>query len=138
MSGLADTGYGLNLGNLEYHQSFAERHPDLVLKIEYLKYLGGVDPFNISGVDGRKQSEQGTGRVDVTAVITYKNPFVVNLKPVTVSLYLGEGVACNTIFSWPFMQIIKPSFVTDNDALVSGLLGEKYRLGMMVPQISKE
>ena len=56
------------------------------------------DTLNISEEDRGKQSEQGTGRVDVTAVITYKTLFVVNLKPVTVSLYLGEGVACNTIF----------------------------------------
>ena len=34
--------------------------------------------------------------MDVTAVITNKNPFVVNEKPVTVSLALGEGVSCKT------------------------------------------
>ena len=28
--------------------------------------------------------------------------------------------------------------MTDNNALVSGLLGDKFRLDMMVPQISKE
>ena len=58
MSGLADAGSGLNLGNLEYHQSVAERHPNLVLKILYLKDMENVDPFNISGVDGGKESEQ--------------------------------------------------------------------------------
>ena len=68
-----------------------------MLKFEYLKGLEDVDPFNISGVDGGKGSEQGKGRVDDTAVITYKTPFLVNGKPVTVSLALGKGVACNTI-----------------------------------------
>ena len=97
--GLGDTGAGLNLGNIEYHQLLAKRHPNLVLKFAYLKDIGGVDPFNISGVDGGKESEQGNVGVDVTAVITYKTPFLVNGKPVTVSLALGEGVACNTIFS---------------------------------------
>ena len=79
----------MNLGNLEYHQSVAERHPNLVLKFSYLKDLEDVDLFNISGVDGGKESEDGKGGVDVTSVITYKKPLVVNGKPVTVYFYLG-------------------------------------------------
>ena len=100
----------------------------MVLKFVRSKDMYDVDQFNISRVDGRKESEQGKGGVDVTAVITYKTPFVVNGKPVTVSLALGEGVACNTIFSWPFLHIIKASIMNKNDSLVSGLLGEQFRL----------
>ena len=59
MPGLDNTGSGLNLGNIEYHQSVSERHPNLVLKFEYLKDLDDVDPFNISRVDRGKESEQG-------------------------------------------------------------------------------
>ena len=51
MFGLADTGAGLNLGIMYYHQLVAERHPNFVLKFAYLKDLDDVDPFNISGVD---------------------------------------------------------------------------------------
>ena len=138
MSYLADTGPGLNLVNLEYHQSVAERHPNLVLKFAYMKDLDDVDPFNISRVDGGKESEQGKGGVNVTAVITYKTPFVVNKKPVTFSRALGEGMTCNTIFSWPFLHKTKNSIMTENNALVSGLLGEQFRLEMMVTQRSKE
>ena len=54
MFGLFDTGTGLNLVNMDYHQPVTERHPNLVLKFEYLKDLDDVDPFNISGVDGLK------------------------------------------------------------------------------------
>ena len=36
-----------------------------------------------------------------------KKTFVVNGKTVTVSFALVEGVACNNIFSWPFLQKIK-------------------------------
>ena len=50
MSGLADTGSGLDLVNLKYHQSVAERHPNLVPKFAYLKDLEDVDPFNTSVV----------------------------------------------------------------------------------------
>ena len=66
MSGLSDTGTGLNLVNLEYHQSFAERHPNLVLRFDYTKDLYDVDPLNISRVYRGEESEQGKGGVDVT------------------------------------------------------------------------
>ena len=52
--GLSNKGAGLNLVNLEYHQSVAERHSNLVLKFACLEDLEDVDPFNISGVDGGK------------------------------------------------------------------------------------
>ena len=68
ISGLAYTGAGLNLGNLEYHQSVSEFQPNLLLKLLYLKDMDDVDPFNISGVDGGKESEQGKGGVDVTTL----------------------------------------------------------------------
>ena len=56
---LDNTGYGLNPGNLEYHQSVSERHPNLVLKFAYLKDMDDVDPSNINEVDVVKESEQG-------------------------------------------------------------------------------
>ena len=43
-----------NQGNMDYHQSAAERHPNLGLKFACMKDLDGVDPFNISGVDRGK------------------------------------------------------------------------------------
>ena len=47
-------------------------------------------------------------------------------------------MACNTIFSWPFLQTIKASIMTENNTLVSGLLEDKFKLDMMVPQRAKE
>ena len=70
MFGLDDTGYGMNLVNIYYHQSVAERYPNLVLKLTYMKDLYDVDPFNISGVDGGKGSKQGNIGVGVTILIT--------------------------------------------------------------------
>ena len=52
-----------------------------------------MDPFNISVVDVGKEIEQVKGEIDLTTVIAYKTPFVVNGQPVTVSLALGEGLA---------------------------------------------
>ena len=45
----------------------------------------------------------GWGGVYVTAVDTKKTPCVVNIQPVTLAFSLGEGVACNTILSCPFL-----------------------------------
>ena len=138
MYGLSNTGSGLNLRNPEYNQSVADHHLHLVLKFAYLKDLDDVDPFNIIGVDISKESEQGKGRVYITAVINYKNTFLVNGKPVIASLALVERVACNTIFSWPFPKTIKASIMNENNALVSGLLGYQFKLEMMVPQRAKK
>ena len=63
---------------MNYPQSSAERHHNLVMKFVYLKYFDGVDPFNTSGVDGGKEIKQGKSGLDVTSVITYKTPLVVD------------------------------------------------------------
>ena len=89
MSILTDTIVGFNLVNLDYHQSVEELHINLVLKFTYLEDLENLDPLNISGVDGGKETEQGKVGIDVTAVFTYKNTFIVNAQPETVYLALG-------------------------------------------------
>ena len=89
MFGLADTGDGLNLENMDYHQSVAERQPNLVLKLAYLKDMDNLDPLDISWVYGGKENVQGKIGVYVTSVITYKNKFMVNLQPVKLSLVQG-------------------------------------------------
>ena len=55
-----------------------------------------------------------------------------------LSLVLIEGVESNTIFAWPFLQTIKASIMTENNTLVSGLLEDKFKLDMMVPQRAKD
>ena len=56
---------------MDFQQSVAESHHKLVAKFAYLKYLDDIDPFNISGLDRGKDSEQVRGGVYVTVVITY-------------------------------------------------------------------
>ena len=51
---LTDTGYGLNVVNLDFRQSVEDFHPNLVVKFAYLKDLSDVYPFNVSGVGGGK------------------------------------------------------------------------------------
>ena len=128
----------MNFRNLYCRQSVVEQQPNLVFKFAYFRDLDDVNLFNISVVNGGKEGEEVKVAVDATVVIIYKNPFMVNGQPVIVSLALGEGVACNTIFSWPFLQTIKVSILTDNNTLVIGILGEKFNLEMLVPQTSRE
>ena len=52
----ANTGARLNKVNMDFHQSVAEIHPNLVPELAYFKDLDDMDPFNISGVDGGKES----------------------------------------------------------------------------------
>ena len=74
---------------MDYHQSVAERQPNLVLKLAYLKDMDNLDPLDISWVYGGKENVQGKIGVYVTSVITYKNKFMVNLQPVKLSLVQG-------------------------------------------------
>ena len=67
------------------------------------------------------------------AIITYKTPYVVNGQPVVVSFGLKEGVACNMVFSYPFLSALKASVIFDNMTLMSGWLGEALSLEAMVP-----
>ena len=69
--------------------------------------MDGMDSFNKSGVDGRKESKQGIGGLEVTTSTTYKTPFVVHRQLVTVILALVYGVVCNTIFSWTFLKKLR-------------------------------
>ena len=91
---------------MDYHQSVSECHPNLVINFSCLKNIDNVDSFNISGINGGGEvnREERRGR---RHCINYLKKIVVNGQPVTVSLALGEGVACNNIFSWPFLQTIK-------------------------------
>ena len=109
-----------------------------MLKFAYLKDLEDVYPSNISGVGGGKEIEQGKGGVDVTTVIYHKTTFVVNGKLATVYLALEKVMARNTIFSWPLLQKIKDSIMTENNALVSEILVRQFRLETMVPKRAKD
>ena len=52
--GMEGTGAYLNMENMEYHQSVAKRHHNLVLKFLCLKDFDDLDSWTISEVDGIK------------------------------------------------------------------------------------
>ena len=88
-------------------------------------------------MEGKKVNRKKEGCI-FTVLITYKYPFMVNSQLVTVSLDLGEGVACNNIFSGSFLHTIEASILTNNNALVIGIPGKQLKLEMMVPKKPKE
>ena len=47
---LVDTGYVLNMRNMDYRQLVAERHQKLVSKFADMKNMDYMDPFNLRGV----------------------------------------------------------------------------------------
>ena len=86
MFGLTYTGYGLNMGNMDYHKSVTERHTNLVLKFLYLNYMDYVEYLNIIGVDGKsKDNRQKRSRRHCSCYI--QNYFLTNTQ--TMAFYFA-------------------------------------------------
>ena len=111
--------------------SIAKQHPELVLQCGYLKDFEGVQPFGLGGVV--KSGTSHEERHDIEAIITYHTPYSINGREVVVSFGLGKEVATNTILSWPFIQAIAGSILTESNTFVSGKLGEVLRMESIVP-----
>ena len=128
--GLVDTGVELNIGRLSYHQSIAEHHPELVVQFAFLKDVPGLDPLQISGIGINKKDSTV---LECTAIITYKMPYMHAGCPIVVLLGLGEAVSCNTVFSYPFLSVIKAGILFKSMMMTSGRLREVFPLEAMVP-----
>jgi hypothetical protein len=127
---LVDTGAGLNVGRLSYHQSIFQRAPHLVHDFAFLKDCEGIEPFGLGGVVKGDSEQAGK---DIEAIITYKTPYILNGREVLVSLGLGKDVACNTILSWPFLQSLNASLITESQVVILGRLGAVLPYDNMVP-----
>ena len=128
--GLVDTGTGLNIGRLSYHQSITKHHPKLVVQFAFLKDVPGLDPLQISGIG---VDEKDSMVLECMAIIMYKTPYVHAGHPIVVSLGLGEAISCNTVFSYPFLSMIKAGILFKSMTMTSGRLGEVFLLEAMVP-----
>ena len=95
-----------------------------------MKDVPGLDPLQISriGVD-----EKDSTVLECMAIITYKTPYVHMGCPIIVSLGLGEAISCNTVFSYPFLSVIKAGILFESMMMTSGRLGEVFLLEAMVP-----
>ena len=127
--GLVDTGAGLNISRLSYHQSIAEHHPKLVVQFVFFKDVPGLDPLQISGIGINKKDSTA---LECMAMITYKTPYMHAGCPIVVLLGLGEAITCNTVFSYPFLSAIKAGILFKSMTMMSGRLGEVFPLEVMV------
>ena len=48
--GMIDTGAGLNIGRLGYHQSITKWYPKLVTQFAFLQDIPGIEPLQIRGI----------------------------------------------------------------------------------------
>ena len=128
---MCDTGAGLNIGNLQYHESCYKAAPSLVES--YFTFTDeGFEPITIGGVDGKSQ-----GGLNLTAIITYYLPFEVNGRPCTLSIGLAEGTATNTILSHPFLRSMEAHIDYEHNTLVLNKVGESLAMFDHIPMQSK-
>ena len=107
-----------------------KHHPDLVVQFAYLKDIDSMEPFPIGGIGSGNKDLPAT---ECLAIITYRMPFVIDGHPVVVSFRLGEEVACNMLYSYPFLSAFKARIMFKNMTLISGKLGEVFLLESAVP-----
>ena len=128
--GMVDTGAGLNIGRLGYHCSISERFPQLVAQFALIKDIPGMEPLSVGGIGS---GDGNPTALECMAIITYKMPFIVSGQPVVVSFALGEGVACNTVFSYPFLSALEAGIVLENMTVTCEQLKEVFQLEALVP-----
>ena len=126
--GLIDTCAGLNIGKLSYHAGIAQTRPELVAEFKYSQDIPEMKDFQVAGINGGEDS-----KCSIEAVISYKTPYIIKGKAVIVTFALGEHVSTNTVFSYPFLHGTKCSVLFESDTVVSGVLGESFRVESMRP-----
>ena len=121
LEAMIDTGAGLNLGRLHYHENISKQHPDIVHKFQWIKDMQALEEFNIGGVDAKS-----TGELAVKAVISYYTPYTVDGQTVTIAFGLAASAAANTIIGLPFLRSTKTTVYLDDETsstVVLQLLG---------------
>jgi hypothetical protein len=122
---MIDSGAGLNLGRLQYHQSIAERCPELVQQFAFLKD-SSMKEFGLGQVG------EGPGP-RVTAVISYKTPFMVDGRKTSVSFGLSDSVTCNSILGFPFLKAADAIPMFGSNALILQKLGKTLNMDYQRP-----
>jgi hypothetical protein len=122
---MIDSGAGLNLGRLQYHQSIATKCPELVQQFTFLKD-SSMKEFGLGQVG------EGPGP-RVVAVISYKTPFLVDGHKTSVSFGLSDSVTCNSILGFPFLKAADAIPMFGSNALILQKLGKTLNLDYQTP-----
>ena len=118
---------GASIGSLKYHETFIKKHRYLVTQFINLDDSPDQNSFTIGGIDGK-------GGTKVTHLVSYKTPYRIDGKQVLISLGLGD-FSVKTLFSYPFLKYIKASILLESNTLVSGALGEAFKLTIKRPEM---
>ena len=118
---------GASIGSLKYHETFIKKHPKLVAQFINLDDSPDQNSFTIGGIDGKEGTK-------VTHEVSYKTPYKIDGQQLLISLGLGDfGV--KTLFSYPFLKYIESSILLESNTLVSGALGESFKLTIKRPEM---
>lgn len=123
---MVDTGAGLNLGRLQYHQNVYEKHPEYVAQFVSLAEASNMKEFSLGQVG------EGDGP-RVTAVISYYAPFIVNGRPVVINFGLSDSITANTIVGLPFLKAADAIAMIGSNALVLQHFGTTLTIDYQVP-----
>jgi hypothetical protein len=96
---LYDTGGGLSIGRWSYHEQIRQLRPDLVTGFIDLTIDNRFDPLTIGGIDGEVYGPS------VTAIISYRLPYIVNGQNCSITFGLAEQAVTNSLVGLPFMMM---------------------------------
>jgi hypothetical protein len=104
LEGMFDSGAGLNVGSHAYLEAVMKKNPHLVTGIHRFEDLNtppiGLVGITLDGVAPR-----------VTAVISYKMPYMSNGSPCLLKIALAKGFSIRTIFWTPFQRKAKLAYM---------------------------
>jgi hypothetical protein len=107
-----DTGAGVNLGRLDFHQQFVSTHPELVKTFHYIEDGHDLHHLELTSID-----EEITSTLRLMAVVEYHTPYEVDGQPLTLTIGLARSTAANTILGLPFLQESRATFSSTPEAL---------------------
>eukprot|EP00546_Thalassionema_frauenfeldii_P000645 CAMPEP_0178937018 /NCGR_PEP_ID=MMETSP0786-20121207/25508_1 /TAXON_ID=186022 /ORGANISM="Thalassionema frauenfeldii, Strain CCMP 1798" /LENGTH=224 /DNA_ID=CAMNT_0020615511 /DNA_START=415 /DNA_END=1089 /DNA_ORIENTATION=- len=97
LEALLDSCAGVNIGELEYYQSVAEHHPELVAAIKPIKAYT-CNHISIGGANHEGKA------LAISHIISYCTPFTVQGIPVLITMGLSNGAAASTILYISFCK----------------------------------
>ena len=112
------------MGDRIYWEAAAERYPELL--VDYVKLEEEqMANIRIGGV--------GAGSVEITHLMTFKLPWIVDNKTTKITIGLGDAMPVTFIIGLPFMMATKMVTDFDNFKCYSPVLNHTFKMNMVVP-----
>ena len=121
-----DSGAGLNVGRKGYHENIRHMYPELVAHYIDLQ-KENYDTPGIGGVDGNAYGSA------VTALVTYRTPFMVSGQPVELTFGLVEGLCARSIIGITTMQKAKMNYLVHTQVVTSESFNHTFKVTMEKP-----